>query len=143
MVKIGVKRLRLDAIIPKYTHDGAFGDLAADLYAVEEVTFQTGEVKTIPTGIALEFPPEYGAVVADRSGLALKGLTTFAGVIDPGYRGEIRVVAGYFGKEPLTIKVGDRIAQMRIVRRIEADFVEAEEIEQTERSGRGFGSSGR
>ena len=59
MLTIGVKRLRLDAIIPKYTHDGEFGDLAADLYAVEEVTFLTGDVKTIATGIALQFPPGY------------------------------------------------------------------------------------
>jgi dUTP pyrophosphatase len=53
------------------------------------------------------------------------------------------VVASYFGKEPLLIKVGDRIAQIRIVRRMEANFVEADEIAETERSGRGFGSSGR
>ncbi len=99
--------------------------------------------RTIATGIAMEFPPEYGGIIADRSGLAVRGLTTFAGVVDPGYRGEIRVVAGYFGRESLVIKVGDRIAQMRIVRRIEAEFVEAEEIEGTERAGRGFGSSGR
>jgi dUTP pyrophosphatase len=143
MVKIGVKRLRLDAIIPKYTHDGAFGDLAADLYAVEEVTFQTGDVKTIPTGIALEFPPGYGAVVADRSGLALKGLTTFAGVIDPGYRGELKIVAAYFGATPLVLKTGDRVAQLRIVERIGASFHEIDELGTSERSDRGFGSSGR
>ena len=81
--------------------------------------------------------------MSTAKGLAVRGLTTFAGVVDPGYRGEIRVVASYFGKEPLTIKVGDRIAQIRIVRRIEANFVEFEEIADTERSERGFGSSGR
>lgn len=143
MIRVRVKKLHEMAKVPKYAHSGDYGDLAADLCSVEDLTLVTGDVKTIPTGIAMEFPPEYGGIIADRSGLAARGLTTFAGVVDPGYRGEIRVVVGYFGKEPLTIKAGDRIAQIRIVRRIEADFVEAEQLDETERSGRGFGSSGR
>jgi dUTP pyrophosphatase len=143
MINVRVKKIHEMAKVPKYAHIGDYGDLAADLCSVEDVTLETGDVKTIPTGIAMEFPPEYGGIIADRSGLAVRGLTTFAGVVDPGYRGEIRVVASYFGKEPLLIKAGDRIAQIRIVRRIEASFVEAEEITETERSGRGFGSSGR
>jgi dUTP pyrophosphatase len=143
MIQVRVKKMHEMAKVPRYAHSGEYGDLAADLCSVEEITLETGDVRTIPTGIAMEFPPEYGGIIADRSGLAVRGLTTFAGVVDPGYRGEIRVVASYFGKEPLTIKAGDRIAQMRIVRRIEAEFVEAEEITETERSGRGFGSSGR
>src|ERR1700744_4829220 len=141
MIRVRVKKLHEMAKVPKYTHAGEFGDLAADLCSVEDVTLNTGDVKTIPTGIAMEFPEEYGGIIADRSGLAVRGLTTFAGVVDPGYRGEIRVVASYFGKEPLAIKVGDRIAQMRIVRRIEAEFVEAAELDETQRSARGFGGS--
>lgn len=143
MITVRVKKMHATAKLPKYAHSGDHGDLAADLCSVEDMVLQTGDVRTIPTGIAMEFPPEYGGIIADRSGLAVRGLATFAGVVDPGYRGEIRVVASYFGKEPLSIKAGDRIAQMRIVRRIEASFVEAEEIEESERSGRGFGSSGR
>ena len=143
MINVRVKKLHELAKVPWYAHSGEYGDLAADLCSVEDITMQTGDVRTIATGIAMEFPPEYGGIIADRSGLALRGLTTFAGVVDPGYRGEIRVVVSYFGKEPLLIKAGDRIAQMRIVRRLEAGFVEVEEIAETERSGRGFGSSGR
>jgi dUTP pyrophosphatase len=143
MINVRVKKMHEMAKVPRYAHTADYGDLAADLCSVEDVTLETGDVKTIPTGIAMEFPPEYGGIIADRSGLAVRGLTTFAGVVDPGYRGEIRVVASYFGKEPLSIKVGDRIAQIRIVRRIEANFIEADEITETERSGRGFGSSGR
>jgi dUTP pyrophosphatase len=143
MVAIRVKRVHKSAALPKYAHIGEYGDLAADLCSVEEVVFNRGEVKTISTGIALELPPGYGGIVADRSGLAVRGLTTFAGVVDPGYRGELRVVAGYFGEEPLEIKVGDRIAQLRIVRRIEASFDEVEELGGTERSEGGFGSTGR
>lgn len=142
MIQVRVKKLHEMAKVPKYAHTGDYGDLAADLCSVEDITLRTGDVRTIATGIAMEFPSEYGGIIADRSGLAMRGLTTFAGVIDPGYRGEIRVVVSYFGKEPLSIKVGDRIAQIRIVRRIEANFVEAEEITETERSARGFGSSG-
>jgi dUTP pyrophosphatase len=143
MVKVRVKKLHALATIPGYAHTGEYGDLAADLRSVEDVVLNTGDVRTISTGIAVEFPPNYGGIIADRSGLAARGLTTFAGVVDPGYRGEIRVVVGYFGKEPLTIKVGDRIAQMRIVERIEASFTEAEELGESDRSGGGFGSTGR
>ena len=143
MIQVRVKKLHEMAKVPRYAHSGEYGDLAADLCSVEDITLETGDVRTIPTGIAMEFPPEYGGIIADRSGLAVRGLTTFAGVVDPGYRGEIRVVASYFGKEPLVTKVGDRIAQIRIVRRIEANFVETDEITETERAARGFGSSGR
>jgi dUTP diphosphatase len=143
MINVRVKKIHELARVPKYAHPGDYGDLAADLCSVEDLTLNTGDVRTIPNGIAMEFPPEYGGIIADRSGLAVRGLTTFAGVVDPGYRGEIRVVVSYFGKEPPSIKAGDRIAQLRIVRRIEANFIEAEEITETERSARGFGSSGR
>jgi len=142
MVPIGVKRLHPNAILPRYSHDGEFGDLAADLYSVEEAIFTKGDIKAISTGIALDFPAGYGGMVADRSGLAMKGLTTFAGVIDPGYKGEVKVVAAYFGADPLKIKVGDRVAQLRIVERIAGTFTEVEELRISERSARGFGSSG-
>jgi dUTP pyrophosphatase len=142
MISVGFKKLHPDAILPKYSHDGEFGDLAADLYAVEELTFATGDVRAISIGIALEFPPGYGALIADRSGLAMKGLTTFAGVIDPGYRGELKVVAAYFGKPPLVIKAGDRVAQLRIVERLGAEFREVTDVGVSERAQRGFGSTG-
>jgi dUTP pyrophosphatase len=143
MVRVGVKRVHPDAVLPKYAHSGDYGDLAADLFAVEEVTFTVGDVKTIATGIALEFPPGYGGIIADRSGLAKRGLTTLAGVIDPGYRGEIRVVAAYLGTGTLRIGVRDRIAQLRIVHRLDATFHEVDELGESERSDRGFGSSGK
>jgi len=143
MMVIRVKRLHESATLPKYAHTGTYGDLAADLSSVEEIAFTPGEIKTISTGIALEFPPGYGGIIADRSGLAVRGFKTFAGVVDPGYRGELRVVAGYFGDGMLTIKIGERIAQLRIVRRIEATFDEAEDLGETDRSEGGFGSTGR
>jgi dUTP pyrophosphatase len=142
MISVGVKKLHPSAILPRYSHEGEFGDLAADLYAVEALTFTKGEVKAISTGIALDFPAGYGGMIADRSGLAMKGLTTFAGVIDPGYKGELKVVAAYFGTTPLQIKVGDRVAQLRIVERIAGSFTEVDELGISQRSDRGFGSTG-
>src|ERR1700685_4643045 len=124
MVPIKVKKLDRAARGPRYAHAGRFGDLAADLYAAVGVTLAAGETVPVPTGIALEFPATHGALVEDRSGLAVRGVTTLAGVIDPGYRGEIRVVVTNLSPLAVDVKAGDRIAQLRIVERIEAQFEE-------------------
>jgi dUTP pyrophosphatase len=142
MPHILVQKLHPEAKIPRYAHSGAWGDLAADLYAVSAWTLEPGETVAIPTGLALGFPSEYGALVEDRSGLALRGLTTLAGVIDPGYRGEIKVVLTNLSAIPQSIAPGDRIAQLRLVRRIEATFEVVESLEETVRGGGGFGSTG-
>jgi dUTP pyrophosphatase len=142
MPHILVQMLHPEAKTPRYAHSGPWGDLAADLYAVSAWTLEPGETVAIPTGLALGFPSEYGALVEDRSGLALRGLTTLAGVIDPGYRGEIKVVLTNLGAIPQSIAPGDRIAQLRLVRRIEATFEVVESLEETVRGGGGFGSTG-
>ncbi len=129
-------------MLPKYAHTGAWGDLAADLYASADVTLAPGQTLAVSTGIALELPSEYGALVEDRSGLAIRGITTLAGVIDPGYRGELRVVLTNLGTAAVEITAGDRIAQLRLVRRIEATFEEVEELEDAPRGVGGFGSTG-
>ena len=141
-VAIRVKRLSAAAKLPKYAHVGAWGDLAADLYAAVSVTIGPGETLAVSTGIALEFPAGYGALVEDRSGLAVRGITTLAGVIDPGYRGEIKVVVTNLSAAAVEIAVGDRIAQLRLVRRIEASFEEVEELVDAPRGVGGFGSTG-
>jgi dUTP pyrophosphatase len=128
--------------MPRYAHTGAFGDLAADLYAAEAVTLEPGSTVAVRTGIAMELPSTHGALVEDRSGLAMRGVTTLAGVIDPGYRGEIRVVITNLGPVPVEIKPGDRIAQLRIVQRIEAAFEEVTELGEAARGAGGFGSTG-
>jgi dUTP pyrophosphatase len=145
-VAIKVKRLDAAAQLPRYAHRGEFGDLAADLYASVGVVLaaagQAGSTQAVPTGIALEFPATHGALVEDRSGLAVRGVTTLAGVIDPGYRGEIKVVMTNLGAAPVEIKAGDRIAQLRIVQRIEAEFEEVAELGEAARGAGGFGSTG-
>ena len=130
------------AQVPRYAHLGPYGDLAADLHAVSEWRVEPGETVAIPTGIALGLPAGYGALVEDRSGMALRGVATLAGVIDPGYRGEIKVVLTNLATMPHTIFPGDRIAQLRIVLRIEAEFEVVEELDETVRNAGGFGSTG-
>jgi dUTP pyrophosphatase len=146
MISIKVKKITASAQIPRYAHVGAFGDLAADLYASAAATLaaagETGSTLAVPTGIAMEFPSSHGALVEDRSGLAVRGVTTLAGVIDPGYRGEIKVVMTNLGAVAVEIKAGDRIAQLRIVQRIEASFEEVEELGEAARGVDGFGSTG-
>jgi dUTP pyrophosphatase len=141
-VNVKVAKLHPDARLPKYAHTGPHGDLAADVAALHAVELAPGEIKAVPTGLTFEFPPEYGALVHDRSGLALKGICTLAGVIDPGYRGELKVVLINLGMETFRINAGDRIAQLRIVRRLEVEFTEVESVSATLRDARGFGSTG-
>ena len=146
MVSIKVKKLDAAAQVPRYAHGGEFGDLAADLYAAVGVTLEAGATVAVATGICLEFPSTHGALVEDRSGLAMRGVTTLAGVIDPGYRGEIRVVVTNLGVGAVEIKVGERFAQLRIVERIEARFEEVVELGVAGLEGfrgvGGFGSTG-
>jgi dUTP pyrophosphatase len=141
-VRIKVMKLHSEARLPKYAHTGPFGDLAADLYAVADTTLEAGATLAVATGVALEFPSTHGALVEDRSGLAMRGVTTLAGVIDPGYRGEIRVVVTNLSGAAVEIKAGDRVAQLRIVRRIEAEFEEVTELVEAPRGAKGFGSTG-
>jgi dUTP pyrophosphatase len=142
MVPIKVKKLDPAAQLPRYAHVGEYGDLAADLYASAPAVLAPGATLAVPTGIALEFPSTHGALVEDRSGLAVRGVTTLAGVIDPGYRGEIKVVVTNLGAAPVQIQAGDRIAQLRIVQRIQASFQEVADLGEATRGAAGFGSTG-
>jgi dUTP pyrophosphatase len=145
--KILVQRLLPAAQLPRYAHSGPYGDLAADLFAAEAATLapvgEPGATALVRTGLAMELPSTHGALVEDRSGLAVRGITTLAGVIDPGYRGELKIVLTNLTPEPQVIAPGHRIAQLRIVERIEARFEETDRLEDTERGEGGFGSTGR
>jgi dUTP pyrophosphatase len=144
--KILVQRLLPNAQLPRYAHVGPYGDLAADLFAAEAATLapvgEPGATIAVRTGLAMELPSTHGALVEDRSGLALRGVTTLAGVIDPGYRGELKIVLTNLAPEPQTVAPGHRIAQLRIVRRIEARFEETDTLAEAPRGEGGFGSTG-
>lgn len=144
--KILVQRLVASAQMPRYAHSGAYGDLAADLFAAESVTLaavgQAGSTQVVRTGLAMELPSTHGALVEDRSGLAVRGITTLAGVIDPGYRGELKIVLTNLSSGPQMVAPGHRIAQLRIVERIQAVFEETDTLAEAPRGGAGFGSTG-
>ena len=142
MPHIPTKRLDPAAKLPHYAHTGPWGDLAADLYSVHAATVEPQKTALVATGLAMAFPADYGALVEDRSGLAVKGITTLAGVIDPGYRGELKVVLTNMTDAPIQLAAGDRIAQLRIVQRLQASFEEVDDLDDTHRGEGGFGSTG-
>ena len=143
-MKVRIKRLRNDAFLPEYAH-GPSEDAGLDLRAVEERTLAPGIPELVPTGLAIELPPGWEAQIRPRSGLALKHAITLPNspaTIDPGYRGEIRVILLNLGKENYTVHAGDRIAQI-VVARYEAIEWEEGELSDSVRGAGGFGSSGR
>ena len=141
-MRIPIKKLHPDAILPNYAH-GPEEDAGLDLCAIERVVLEPGIAQAVPTGLAIELPPGYEAQVRPRSGLALKhSVTVNFGTIDPGYRGEIRVVMFNLGRTAYTVETGDRIAQL-IIARYEAVQWREGELGESARGAGGFGSSGR
>lgn len=116
-----------------------------DLRALATVVLEPNVPQLVPTGLAIEVPPGYEAQIRPRSGLALKHAITLPNspaTIDPGYRGEIRVILLNLGRESYTVSAGDRIAQL-VIARYEAVEWEEAELNNTVRGAGGFGSSGR
>jgi dUTP diphosphatase len=139
---VSISRLHPDARIPTAPYDG---DAGLDLSSVERVTLQPGERRTVATGLAIAIPAGYAGFVQPRSGLAAKqGVTVVnsPGLIDAGYRGELRVVLLNTDRaEPFSVEVGDRIAQLVIMAVPSVELVEVDELPESERSTSGFGSS--
>jgi dUTP pyrophosphatase len=127
--------------LPEYASAGAAG---ADLRASEAVELAPGSRAAVPTGVRLQIPPGHVGLVWPRSGLAVRhGIDTLAGVIDSDYRGEVRVVLVNHGDAPFRIAPGDRVAQLLVQRVERVAFETDREIDDTERGGGGFGSTGR
>ena len=137
-------RLSEDAREPSRAHDG---DAGYDLYSVETATIAPGERASVGTGIALAIPDGWAGLVLPRSGLAARhGITlpNAPGLIDAGYRGEVRVLLlNADSREPFRVAPGDRIAQLVLVRHESPELIEVESLEETVRGTGGFGSSGR
>ncbi len=143
-MRIKVKKLHPDAELPAYAH-GPLEDAGMDIRAVENVLLDPGISRLVPTGLSIELPPGFEAQLRPRSGLALKHAVTMANApatIDPGYRGEIKVIMLNLGKEPYQVHRGDRIAQM-VIARYETVEWEESELNESVRGAGGFGSSGR
>ena len=134
-----------DLPLPKYATAGSSGmDLCADVEA--DVVLKPGEIKLISAGIYLSIPAGYEAQTRPRSGLALKhgiSLVNTPGTIDSDYRGLVNLIMINHGKEPFTIRRGDRVAQMVIKEVVRADLNLAETLDVTERASGGFGHTGR
>ena len=141
---IKIRKLRAEAHLPEYAH-GPEEDAGMDLRATAGAVLEPGLPQAIPTGLAIELPAGYEAQLRPRSGLALKHAITLPNApatIDPGYRGEIKVILLNMGKQAYEIHAGDRIAQMVIARYEAIQWMEAD-LSDTTRGAGGFGSSGR
>ena len=143
-MKVLINQLDTGLPMPKYAKPG---DAGADIYSSIDITIEPGKRALVPTGIAIALSDGYAAFVHPRSGLAVKygvGLVNAPGTIDAGYRGEISlIVINHDQSESFEIKRGDRIAQLVFQRVERAEFVAVEELPGSNRSGSGFGSSGR
>ena len=144
MTDLPVRRLRDDAVVPRQAYPG---DAGLDLASCERVELGPGERAVVPTGLAVAVPDGYAGFVQPRSGLAAKhGLTILntPGLIDSGYRGELKVVLHNTDRTtPFVVEPGMRIAQLVVLPVAELELVEVEELPETERGVRGFGSSSR
>ena len=142
-VKIEFKLLHELAQAPKYAHNG---DAGADLVCVEDVTLKPGERQLVATGVAIALPKGYVGLVHPRSGLANKhgiGIVNTPGTIDSGYRGELKIcLINLDPSESVSLPAGSRIAQLVIQDVTTAKFVEVHNLDDTERSDHGFGSTG-
>lgn len=151
-MKLKIKKLHPDAVIPKYQTAGASG---FDLHALEDITIAYGQTVLVKTGLSVAVEPGYELQVRPRSGLSLKtGLrvANAPGTVDADYRGEVCVImtntrnaiqAGTGFPAPEVIKKGDRIAQGVICPVLQVEFVEVEDLDETDRGAGGYGSTGK
>lgn len=143
-MELPVSRLKDDAVLPTRAHDG---DAGLDLYACEAAHIGPGERWSVGTGVAVEIPERHAGLVLPRSGLAKKhGITLVnaPGLIDSGYRGELRVLLlNTDPAETFRVQPGDRIAQLVISPVVLAEPVETTALAESVRGDGGFGSSGR
>jgi len=140
-MRIKIKRLKPDAILPTYAHPG---DVGMDLHSTEDYILQPGERKVFDLGFATEFETGYAAIVKDKSSLPKNGgIHTMGGVYDAGYRGEYNVQLINLGTEPYEIKKGNKIAQLIIYPIIIAELEETDELSDSSRGDGRFGSTGK
>jgi len=141
-VELPIRKLRDDAVVPARAYGG---DAGLDLSSCERVTLGPGERATVGTGLAVAIPEGYAGFVQPRSGLASRhGITIVnaPGLVDSGYRGELRVVLlNTDAAEPFLVEPGMRIAQLVVMPVTSAEPVEVDELPESERGVRGFGSS--
>lgn len=133
-----------DLPLPMYATSGSAGmDVCAAV--TSDLTIAPGDTVLVPTGFRIELPQGHEAQVRPRSGLAAKhnvGILNSPGTIDSDYRGEVKVILTNFGREPFTVRRGDRIAQMVVARYERVAWQEVPALEDTARGEGGFGHTG-
>lgn len=145
MDAIRVKKLKEKAIMPTY---GSLEAAGADLYACldADVTIQPGQTVFITTGLSMEIPKGCAGLIYARSGLACKqdlAPANKVGVVDSDYRGEFMIALHNHGSQSRTVSHGDRVAQLVITPVFTPGFTEVDDLTDTQRSGGGFGSTGK
>ena len=139
-MKIQIKKLHPDAKVPKFALEG---DAGMDLYSTENIILKPGERVSCPTGIAMSIEKGFAGLVWDKSGISHKnGIKTLGGVIDSNYRGEWMIGLVNLGQEEYKIEKGQKIAQVLIQKIEQPEIKEVEELEETNRGDRRFGSTG-
>jgi len=138
-MELKVKKVQMDARLPQYGHTG---DAGLDLFSSIDFVLEKGQVEAIPSGIKVAIPDGYVGLIWDKSGVSLKGVHRLAGVIDSGYRGEVKVVMINLSDKPFAIDKGMKIAQMLVQPITLVRVVEAEDLDNTSRGEGGFGSTG-
>lgn len=142
MIEVPITRLHEDALLPRQAYDG---DAGLDLAACEQVTLGPGERALVGTGLAVAIPEGYAGFVQPRSGLATRhgiSIVNTPGLVDCGYRGELKVaLINTDAREAFTVEPGMRIAQLVILPVPPVQLVEVDELPESERGVRGFGSS--
>ena len=140
MISLNVQKLSPEARLPSRADQA---DAGIDVYTNETYTLQPGETHAFSTGISVEFPGGYVALIWDRSGLGSQGIHRLAGVIDSGYRGEWKIILVNLASEAYEVKAGDKIAQCIVQKYEPAEIVEEAKLAKSVRGAKGFGSSGR
>jgi dUTP pyrophosphatase len=142
LIELAFRRLRPDAVLPERAYDG---DAGLDLVACERVELKPGGRAVVGTGIAVAIPEGHAGFVQPRSGLAARhgiSIVNTPGLVDAGYRGELRVILiNTDPQAPFVVEPGMRIAQLVVVPIASVELVELDELPDTERGVRGFGSS--
>ncbi len=138
-MKFKIKKLYPDTKVPERAHPS---DAGLDVFAQVETTILAGGQALVPTGFSAALPEGYVALVWDKSSIDSKGIKTLGGVIDAGYRGEYKILVANLGNNSVTFEKGQKVAQLLIQK---VELLEVEEVlnlDDTERGGGGFGSTG-
>lgn len=137
--ELKVKRIHNDAKLPSYGHKG---DAGLDLFTSVNAVIETGQILSVPTGIKVAIPEGHVGLIWDKSGVSLRGVHRLAGVIDSGYRGEIKVVLVNLGHQAYSLEKGMKIAQLIIQPVNTVTVTEVRNLGDTPRGEGGFGSTG-